>query len=303
MSKAALVKHRSSIRSAFAVVAMSALLAACATSTHRSPLAQWVPSKNYGERNAQLVVIHYTAEESAEKSLRTLRTRNSGGPVGVQYLIDRDGKIYQLVKDDKAAWHAGGGRWGGMSNLNASSIGIELDNSGYDAFPDAQVDALVALLDDICKRDRIPRRSVIGHEDLAPGRKIDPGALFPWKKLHDAGFGIWPDASAGDPPPGFDGWLAMEAIGYDVGDREGALRSFRHHFRGIQSEGIDFAPEDLKILFALTRPPAYVPNPRESVPDPDKLPSPSAAQSFSPAAPATQTPAAQGSVPALPARK
>ncbi len=290
------------VRVALFAAAIS-LLSACATSAHRSPLAKWVPSKNYSERNPQIVVIHYTTEESAEKSLHTLRTRNNGGPVGVQYLVGRDGKIYQLVKDNKAAWHAGGGRWGAMSNLNASSIGIELDNSGYDAFPDVQIEALVALLGDICKRNHIPRRSVIGHEDLAPGRKIDPGALFPWKRLYDAGFGIWPDAAAGDPPSGFDGWLAMEALGYNVADREGALRSFRHHFRGIQSEGIEFEPEDLKILYALTKPPAYVPNPHESVSEPDRRQQ-AEPQPDSPAPPALQTPSPQAPpVPATPARE
>jgi N-acetyl-anhydromuramyl-L-alanine amidase AmpD len=289
------IPAKTSFRTAFAAPLL--LLGACATTAHRSPLAEWVPSKNYSERGAQLVVIHYTTEESAEKSLRTLRTRNSDGPVGVQYLVGRDGRIYQLVRDNKAAWHAGGGRWGNMTNLNAASIGIELDNSGYDPYPDVQIERLIVLLDDICKRNHIPKRSVIGHEDLAPGRKIDPGALFPWKRLYDAGFGIWPDPDMGDPPPGFDGWLAMEALGYNVADREGALRSFRHHFRGIQSEGIEFAPEDLKILYALTKPPAYVPDPHESKPDPAKLPQDAPAQQ-SPASPQMQGPQARQGAPA-----
>lgn len=233
---------------------MALLLSSCATG--RNPLARWERSPNFNERQPMLVVLHYTTEESAEKSLRTLKTVNSQGPVGVHYLIGRDGALYQLVKDGKRAWHAGSGRWGTITDVNSASIGIEIDNSGHDPFPDVQIDRLVALLDDLTRRLGIPRRQIIGHEDMAPGRKIDPGPLFPWKRLHEAGFGAWPDENAGDPPPGFDGWLAMAAIGYPLDDREGALRSFRHHFRGIESEGIELEAEDLRILHGLTRLPA-----------------------------------------------
>ena len=228
------------------------LLAACAHAP-RNPLAEWVPSKNHDQRRAVLIVLHYTTEESAERSLRTLRTRNSQGPVGVHYLIGRDGRLYQLVKDSERAWHAGGGRWGTITDVNSASIGIELDNSGHDPFPEAQIDKLIALLEDLTRRLGIPRTQVIGHEDMAPGRKIDPGPLFPWKRLHEAGFGLWPDASAGEPPTGFDGWLAMAALGYPLDNREGSLRSFRHRFRGIDSQGAELEAEDLRILYALSR--------------------------------------------------
>ena len=228
------------------------LLSACATG--RNPLAKWERSGNFNERQPMLVVLHYTTEESSEKSLHTLKTANSKGPVGVHYLVGRDGRLFQLVKDGKRAWHAGGGRWGTITDVNSASIGIELDNSGHDPFPDAQIDKLIVLLEDLTRRLGIPRQQVIGHEDMAPGRKIDPGPLFPWQRLHEAGFGLWPDADAGDPPPGFDGWLAMAAIGYPLDDREGALRSFRHRFRGVESQSAEFGFEDLRILYALTRP-------------------------------------------------
>lgn len=231
---------------------LALLLSSCATG--RNPLAKWERSPNFNERQPMLVVLHYTTEESAEKSLHTLKTTNSKGPVGVHYLIGRDGALYQLVKDGKRAWHAGSGRWGTITDVNSASIGVEIDNSGHDPFLDVQIDRLIALLDDLTRRLGIPRHQVIGHEDMAPGRKIDPGPLFPWKRLHEAGFGIWPDENAGDPPPGFDGWLAMAAVGYPLDDREGALRSFRHHFRGIESQGTELDAEDLRILYALTRP-------------------------------------------------
>jgi len=245
------------LRAAPVVLALL-LLSACATG--RNPLAKWERSPNFNERQPMLVVLHYTTDDSAQESLHTLKTANSQGPVGVHYLIGRDGRLYQLVKDAKRAWHAGGGRWGTITDVNSASIGIEIDNSGYEPFTDVQIDKLIVLLDDLTRRLAIPRQQVIGHEDMAPGRKIDPGALFPWKRLHDAGFGLWPASDAGDPPPGFDGWLAMAAVGYALDDREGALRSFRHHFRGMQSEGEQLDAEDLRILYGLIR--TLVPQPQ-----------------------------------------
>ena len=241
---------RKAMRLALAA-ALVALLSSCATG--RNPLAKWERSRNFNERQPMLIVLHYTTEESAEKSLHTLKTANSKGPVGVHYLLGRDGRIYQLVKDGKRAWHAGGGRWGTITDVNSASIGIEIDNSGHDPFPDVQIAQLIVLLRDLTTRLHIPPTQIIGHEDMAPARKIDPGPLFPWKRLYDAGFGVWPDESAGDPPPGFDPWLAMQAFGYPLEDRAAAVRAFHHRFRG--SEGTELDERDLRILYALTRPP------------------------------------------------
>src|SRR5690606_18479219 len=160
-----------------------------------------------------------------------------------------DGAIYQLVADGHRAWHAGGGRWGTITDLNSASIGIELDNNGREPFSEPQVEALLRLLDDLTTRLRIPRSQVIGHSDLAPARKIDPGALFPWRRLADAGFGIWPADEAPPAPEGFDGMRALRELGYDTSEPAGAVRAFRLRFRADAGTTLD--DEDLRILHAL----------------------------------------------------
>lgn len=238
-------------RRILAVAALTVLLAACAHSGPRNPLATWVPSKNFDERRPVVIVLHYTEQASVEQSLDTLRSRNSGGRVSSHYLLGKDGKIYQLVSDAKRAWHAGAGSWGAITDVNNASIGIEIDNDGKSPFPDAQIDSLIVLLRDLTTRLRIPPTQIIGHSDLAPTRKIDPGPLFPWKRLHDAGFGLWPADATQDPPAGFDPWLALQAIGYSTDNRADTVRAFHHRFRGM--EGTELDAQDLRILHALTR--------------------------------------------------
>ena len=238
-------------RRILSVAAMTVLLAACAHSGPRNPLATWVPSKNFDERRPVVIVLHYTEQDSVEQSLDTLRSRNSGGRVSSHYLLGKDGKIYQLVSDAKRAWHAGAGSWGAITDVNNASIGIEIDNDGKSPFPDAQIDSLIVLLRDLTTRLRIPSTQIIGHSDLAPTRKIDPGPLFPWKRLHDAGFGLWPADATQDPPVGFDPWLALQAIGYSTDNRADTVRAFHHRFRGM--EGTELDAQDLRILHALTR--------------------------------------------------
>ena len=196
-----------------------------------------------------MIVIHATEQESVARSLRTLSTRNSGGPVSAHYLVGADGALYQLVEDSRRAWHAGGGSWGTIDDLNSASIGIELDNDGTEAFPPAQVDALLRLLDDLCTRLRIPRHAVIAHADMAPTRKRDPGALFPWAQLAHAGYGLWPDPADGEPPAGFDPWLALQAIGYPLDDPAATVRAYRRHFRGDEAGELD--AQDHRILHSL----------------------------------------------------
>jgi len=238
-------------RRILAVAVLTVLLAACAHSGPRNPLATWVPSKNFDERRPVVIVLHYTEQDSVEQSLDTLRSRNSGGRVSSHYLLGKDGKIYQLVSDAKRAWHAGAGSWGAITDVNNASVGIEIDNDGKSPFPDAQIDSLIVLLRDLTTRLRIPPTQIIGHSDLAPTRKIDPGPLFPWKRLHDAGFGLWPADATQDPPAGFDPWLALQAIGYSIDNRADAVRAFHHRFRGM--EGTELDAQDLRILHALTR--------------------------------------------------
>ncbi|WDS35592.1 N-acetylmuramoyl-L-alanine amidase [Pseudoxanthomonas sp.] len=233
---------------------LALMLSSCASLPAKNPLAQWVKSPNQNNRGPVLVVIHYTDQDSVQQSLDTLRSANSKGKVSAHYLIGADGKRYQLVSDDRRAWHAGAGHWGAISDVNSASIGIELDNNGHAPFAQAQIDSLILLLDDLCKRHHIPRTAIIGHEDLAPGRKIDPGPLFPWKQLADAGFGRWPRADAPPAPADFDPWLALSELGYPLTNRGDTVQSFRHHFRGMEGKVLD--AEDLRILHDLTLPPA-----------------------------------------------
>lgn len=231
-----------------------ALLAACSTAPQRNPIAAWVPSDNHDARRPVLVVLHFTDQASVQRSLQTLRTRNSGGRVSAHYLVGRDGDLYQLVSDERRAWHAGAGAWGTIGDVNSASIGIEIDNDGHSPFPPAQIAALVRLLEDVHARWRIPRTAVIGHQDMAPARKRDPGPLFPWRTLAQAGFGLWPADDAPPAPPGFDPWLAMRVLGYPLAEPEAAVRAFRARYRGDELQAFD--AEDLRILHALTAFPA-----------------------------------------------
>jgi len=234
-----------------AVLFLVALLAACARAPARNPLATWVPSKNHDIRRPVLIVLHYTEQHSVQQSLDTLRSANSGGPVSAHYLIGADGHVYQLVADQLRAWHAGGGRWGTITDVNSASIGIELDNDGTMAFAQAQIDSLLRLLADLTGRLQIPRTQIIGHQDLAPTRRDDPGPLFPWAQLAAAGFGRWPQGTLVDPPAGFDPWMAMAVLGYPLQDRAAAVRAFHNHFRGIGGDELD--DQDLRILWNLVQ--------------------------------------------------
>ncbi len=233
------------------MLALVALLAACAHAPPHNPLATWVPSPNHDIRRPVVIVLHYTDEHSVQQALHTLRTENSGGPVSAHYLIGADGHIYQLVADQWRAWHAGPGRWGTITDLNSTSIGIELDNDGHSAFAQPQIDSLLRLLTDLTERLRIPRTQIIGHQDLAPTRKDDPGPLFPWAQLAAAGFGRWPQRTLVDPPAGFDPWMALAVVGYPLADRPAAVRAFHNHFRGIGGDELD--AQDSRILWNLVQ--------------------------------------------------
>lgn len=227
------------------------LLAACATPPARNPLATWVPSPNHNARTPMLIVLHYTEQHSVQESLDTLRSQNSQGPVSAHYLIGADGHIYQLVADQARAWHAGAGRWGTITDVNSASIGIELDNDGASPFAEAQIENLLVLLNDLTQRLRIPREQIVGHEDIAPTRKSDPGPLFPWKRLADAGFSRWPRGELVAPPADFDPWAALAEVGYALDNPDAALKSFHHHFRGSNDSPLD--DTDRRILYALTK--------------------------------------------------
>ncbi|MDR3352515.1 MAG: N-acetylmuramoyl-L-alanine amidase [Zoogloeaceae bacterium] len=193
-----------------------------------SALAVWHPSPNHEPRRANYVILHHTSNNSAARALGTLTHPLSG--VSSHYLVGRDGRVWQLVDERQRAWHAGLSRWKNQTDMNSASIGIELDNNGNEAFSEAQIVALIALLEDIRARLGIPRANVLGHADIAPTRKSDPSAFFPWKRLAAAGFGLWCDPPFAAPPETFTPLWGLAQLGYDIRTPEAAIAAFKRHF-------------------------------------------------------------------------
>lgn len=225
-------------------------LTACAPFTPRqgSAAAEWAPSPNAGLRRANYVLLHHTSNDTLEQAQRTLSDPQRS--VSAHYLIGRDGRLLQLVDESLRAWHAGASWWGGQTDLNSASIGIELDNNGTEPFARAQIDTLLALLTDIQARHRIPRANFLGHADVAPGRKTDPSAFFPWQRLAAAGFGLWCEAPATPAPPHFDARLGLMALGYDPAQPEAARAAFKQHF-APHSPGPELSHSDQALLYCL----------------------------------------------------
>ena len=210
------------------------VFAACAPLAQRSPITpEWHPSPNFDDRRANFVILHHTGDDDSATALATLTSPDRR--VSAHYLIGRDGKVWQLVAESARAWHAGAARWGTATDLNSMSIGIELDNNGREPYPEGQIDALLSLLADIRTRQSIPRANFLGHGDIAPGRKFDPGILFPWKRLAALGFGLWCDSPQSPAPPDFDARQGLQALGYDVSRAPEALAAFRRHYRQLES--------------------------------------------------------------------
>ena len=163
------------------------------------------PSPNHSERRLpiDMILIHYTDMESAEAALE--RLVDPKAEVSAHYLIGEDGAVYALVDEARRAWHAGAGFWAGETDINSRSIGIELQNPGhglgYRDFPPAQIAALEYISRYLVTKYSIPERHLLGHSDVAPGRKRDPGELFPWQALAEAGLGRWPRARKPDGGP------------------------------------------------------------------------------------------------------
>jgi N-acetylmuramoyl-L-alanine amidase len=193
-----------------------------------SSLAQWHASPNVEPRRANYVILHHTGSSTLERGLTTLTNPLSG--VSSHYLIDRNGRILQLVDENLRAWHAGESYWGGNMDLNSASIGIELVNNGNEPFPAIQIAALLDLLKDIQSRYHIPRANYLGHADIAPGRKADPSAYFPWHKLAVAGFGMWCEPPYEPPPDNFDALVGLAVVGYDTREPGKAIAAFKLHF-------------------------------------------------------------------------
>ncbi|HEY0667022.1 MAG TPA: N-acetylmuramoyl-L-alanine amidase [Sphingobacteriaceae bacterium] len=211
----------------------------------------WVGATNLNMRKPNFVIIHHTAQKSTEQTLKTFTTPRT--QVSAHYVIGRDGKVYHMLSDYLRAWHAGTGKWGNTSDLNSSSIGIELDNNGFEPFADAQVNSLLQVLTLLKKTHSIPAANFIGHSDIAPGRKVDPNPTFPWKKLSENGFGLWYDEVLADSiPENFNDQEALRIIGYDTKNLEAAIKSFQIHFIQKDITGI-LNDEERKILFNLYR--------------------------------------------------
>ncbi|MDF2156772.1 N-acetylmuramoyl-L-alanine amidase [Algoriphagus sp. CAU 1675] len=198
---------------------------------------QWIGTTNFSIRRPNFVVIHHTAQESLDQTITTFTLTRT--QVSSHYVIGRDGTIVQMLNDYLRSWHAGRGKWGNDTDLNSSSIGIELDNNGSEYFSEQQIESLLLLLGRLKEKYNIPTANFIGHSDLAPGRKVDPNVYFPWKRLADAGFGFWYDEELMSPgfeqskhplPENFNAMDALRIIGYDISDPEAAILSFKLHF-------------------------------------------------------------------------
>ena len=196
------------------------------------------PSPNHDDRGGaavDMLVLHYTGMQTAAAALD--RLCDPAAKVSAHYTVDEDGAVYAHVPELCRAWHAGVSFWAGVTDVNARSIGIELVNPGhefgYREFPDAQIAALITLCQGILSRHPIPVARVLGHSDVAPARKEDPGELFPWARLAKEGIGLWPD--------GLESGLGPQALtryGYDPdAPQDGVITAFQRHFRPARLDG------------------------------------------------------------------
>jgi N-acetylmuramoyl-L-alanine amidase len=218
-------------------------------------------SPNFGPRAAgasiDMIILHYTGMPDAEAALSWLV--NPASQVSSHYIVFEDGQIYQLVDDSQRAWHAGVSYWAGETDINSRSIGIEIVNPGhefgYRGFPDRQIDAVIDLVRGLVSRFGIPPGRILGHSDVAPGRKQDPGELFPWERLAEEGLGIWtrpapivagPVLQLGDQGAAVRELRAeFSRFGYQAGHSEefdagleAIVAAFQRHFRPIRVDGV-----------------------------------------------------------------
>lgn len=215
-------------------------------------------SPNFGDRGGarvDMIVIHYTAMDTAAALARLCDPQSS---VSAHYVIAQTGQVYRLVDEDKRAWHAGVAHWSGVDDVNTCSIGIELDHMGIDAdgdfidYAEPQIQSLIALLTDLCERYEIPPHRVVGHSDVAPERKQDPGNRFPWRRLADVGLAFWPEmldldkAGSAAPEPAV---LARGDVGENVRDLQKSLAGFGY---GIKCDGV-FGPKTEACVIAFQR--------------------------------------------------
>ncbi|MCI4442815.1 MAG: N-acetylmuramoyl-L-alanine amidase [Lentimicrobium sp.] len=193
---------------------------------------EWISTVNFNLRKPNFIIIHHTAQDSLAQTLKTFTITKT--QVSAHYVIADDGRVVQMVNDYLRAWHGGSAIWGRNTDINSASIGIELDNNGFEPFSDKQITSLLALLAKLKKDYNIPTQNIIGHSDIAPSRKTDPSKLFPWKLLALNGFGIWPDEVLQPAPANFNVEQALRIIGYNTKNLNSAISAFKLHY--IQTE-------------------------------------------------------------------
>lgn len=211
-----------------------------------------------------MIIIHYTGTRTADEALNRFRDpapTDAIGRISPHYMIGANAEIYAIVDEDKRAWHAGRAAWGNCTDINSASIGIEIWNSGheynFEEFISAQIDTLIKLITNIRSRWNIPDKNILGHSDVAPGRKLDPGEKFPWVQLAAAGVGLMPHVfpSPQPSPAGGEGafWDGLHRYGYTyTDDKDILLAAFRRHFLPhLVSAGGAPTAEDSRALASL----------------------------------------------------
>jgi N-acetylmuramoyl-L-alanine amidase len=206
----------------------------------------WIGTTNFNLRKPNFVIIHHTAQNACDETLKAFTLVQS--QVSAHYVICKDGTVHHLLNDYFRAWHGGVAKWGNLTDVNSSSIGIELDNNGFEPFTDTQINSLLHVLASLKSKYNIPIANFIGHADIAPTRKNDPNVYFPWKLLAEKGFGIWyADTTGRIVPENFNNLQAMRIIGYDVKDSIAATIAFKRHFEQDTTSVLNDA--DKKILY------------------------------------------------------
>jgi N-acetylmuramoyl-L-alanine amidase len=212
--------------------------------------SQWVGTTNFGMRKPNFVIIHHTAQTACDTTLKTFTLPRT--QVSAHYVICKDGTINHMLNDYLRAWHAGNSKWGNVTDVNSVSIGIELDNNGFESFSDAQIKSLLDVLKKLKKDNNIPAANFIGHADIAPKRKVDPNKYFPWQQLAANGFGYWYDTANVKLPENFNAMQSLRIIGYDTKDSVAAIRAFKLHFVQQDVE-VKLTDADRKIIYDLYR--------------------------------------------------
>lgn len=200
---------------------------------------EWNGTVNFNLRKPNFIIIHHTAQDSLAQTIKTFTLKRT--KVSAHYVIADDGRVVQMLNDYLRAWHSGISTWGKNTDINSASIGIELDNNGSEPFSEAQITSLMALIAKLKYDYNIPTQNIIGHSDIAPTRKYDPSALFPWKTLAQKEFGVWPDAILEPAPVDFNVELGLRIIGYDTKNFSAAIKAFKLHY--IQTEVNDILDE------------------------------------------------------------